>query len=106
MSRIGQPELPPIVFEGRKYSQIMNGAALDLAQRTGYVSVVDVSEVTLLAIIRIYDVELDGDNEEDIQDVFFTAMDLDAENRRIIIENENGGEYALDLDGWSVSTLD
>jgi len=106
MSRIGMPELPAIVFENRKYDEIRNGGTLGLRQRTGYVSVIDTEKVELLFLIKIYDVVFDPDIEADVQDVFFTRMELDAAARRIVIENERGGRFALDLDSLEVSPLD
>ena len=106
MSRIGQADLEAIEFEGRKYAQIMNGAALDLPQRTGYLSVIDIAAAELVALIRVYEVEYDPGLEADVQDVFFTLMELEADARRIVIENEHGERFALNLDGLSVDVLD
>lgn len=106
MSRIGQPGLPDIEFEGRKYAQIMNGAALDLRQRTGYLSIIDMSSSTLVTIVRIYTVDVDESQEEDVEDVFFTSMDLDSESRQIIIENENGEAFAFNLNDWNVTNVE
>lgn len=103
LSRVGQPELPAIPFEGRRYEQIMNGDALDLPQRTGYLAVFDAATGSRLALIKVYDVEFDPDMEADVQDVFFTRMELDEAARRIVIENERGKVFYVTIDDQQVS---
>ncbi len=102
MSRIGQQMMPPIIFEGRRYEQIMNGEALDLPQRTGYLGVFDDATDAIIAMVKVYDVNFDPNLEADVQDVFFTRMDLDQAGRRILIDNERGKSFAVDLDSLTV----
>ncbi len=104
-SRVGQPDQPPITVDGRRYEQIVNGAALDLDQRTGYLAVFDAESGSRLHLVRVYDVPFDPDLEADVQDVFFTSMRLDDSGHAIIIENERGGRFSVDLDSLTVSAL-
>lgn len=102
-SRVGQPAMAPILFEGRRYEQIINGAALDLPQRTGYLAVFDAETGTRVALVQVYDVPFDPDLEADVQDIFFTRMELNADARRIEIENERERRFHVALDGLSVT---
>ena len=104
-SRVGQAPTQPILFEGRKYEQITNGAALELDQRTGYLAVFDAETGTRQALIKVYVVPFDPTLEADVQDIFFTTMVLDDSTRRILIENERGASFAVDLDTHAVQAL-
>jgi len=101
-SRVGQPLLPPIVFEGRRYEQIDNAERLGLPQRTGYLAVFDNQTNERITNVKVYDVAFNPDKEADVQDVFFTRMQLDEAARKIVIENERGKRFTVDLDGYSV----
>jgi hypothetical protein len=104
-SRVGQAPTPPILFEGRRYEQIINGAALELDQRTGYLAVFDADTGHREALIKIYVVPFDPTLEADVQDIFFTSMTLDKTARRIVIENERHAMFAVDLDTQEVQAI-
>jgi hypothetical protein len=106
MSRIGQPETPPIVFENRRYEQVMNGESQGLPQRTGYLAVFNAASNERITEIKVYDVNFNPDLEADVQDVFFTSMELDHAGRRILIYNERGKGFAVDLDSFTVTPQD
>lgn len=103
-SRIGVPDVPAIEFEGKRYEQIDNGENEQLDQRTGYLAVIDSATNRRLQAIKVYPVEFDPDMEADVQDVFFTRMELQAPQRRLLIENERGQRFFVDLDSGTVSS--
>jgi hypothetical protein len=105
-SRIGQPRLKPVVFEGKRYEQIMNGEREGLSQRTGLLAIYDDSTNKRIAVVKIYDVARDPRVESDVQDVFFVRMELDAPKRELRIENERHKHFALDIDQRIVRALD
>lgn len=56
-----------------------------------------------LALIKVYDVEFGPDMEVDVQDVFFTRMELDEARRRIVVENERGKVFCFGIDDQQVT---
>jgi hypothetical protein len=102
-SRIGQPALPPILFEGKRYQQIMNGEREGLSQRTGLMSIVDLQGNTR-SVIKIYDVPREPGLEADAGDVFFTKFELDAGRRQIVVENERGQVFIYRIDDGRVQS--
>lgn len=96
-SRVGQPALPPVVFEGRRYQQIMNGEREGLSQRTGLMEVVDLKSGTR-TLVKVYDYPREEGLEADVGDVFFTALSLDPARRELCIENERGQRFAYGVD--------
>lgn len=102
-SRIGPPDVEPVVFEGRRYEQVANGEDRNLDQRTGYLAVIDVASQKQLAAIKVYVVPFDPDMEADVQDVFMVRLELQAGERRLLVENERGNRFYVALDGYAVS---
>lgn len=104
-SRVGQPSMPEIIFEGKRYMQIENGERLGL-QRTGLMGIFDASSNKRLAVVKIYDEQRQPGVEADIQDVFFTRFELVADKRELLIENERRKRFAFEIDTRRVRPLD
>jgi hypothetical protein len=104
-SRVGQPSMPEITFEGKRYMQIENGERFGL-QRTGLMAVFDAGSNKRLAIVKIYDEGRQLGVEADIQDVFFIRFELQADKRELLIENERKKRFAYEIDTQRVRPLD
>lgn len=104
-SRVGLPALPPIVFEGKRYQQIMNGEREGLGQRTGLMEVVDLARGTRV-VVKVYDYPRKAEREADVGDVFFKAWELDAARRELRIENERGQRFGYRIDDGSVRAIE
>lgn len=102
-SRIGPPDVEPVVFEGRRYAQILNGEDDHLDQRTGYLAVTDLRTGERLAAVKVYAVAFDHDLEADVQDVFFVHLELQSAERRLLVENEHGQRFHVAIDGYAVT---
>jgi len=105
-SRVGQPRMKPIVFEGKRYEQVQNGMREGLGQRTGLMAVYDVASNKRIAVVKVYGVEHDPSVEQDIQDVFFTRFELIADKRELLIENERHKRFAYNIDACTVRAID
>jgi hypothetical protein len=101
-SRIGPGYLPPVVFEGKRYEEVMNGELIGLEQRTGYMAIYDEVSGARLHVIKIYESMHDPDIEADVQDVFFTVFEMIPDKREILIGDERGERYAYGIDDGSV----
>ncbi len=102
-SRIGPPDVAAVEFEGRRYAQIAHGEDDHLDQRTGYLAVTDMATGRRLASVKVYAVAFDPDLEADVQDVFFVRLELQASERRLLIENERGQRFRVAIDGYAVT---
>lgn len=103
MSRIGIPGVKPVEFEGKRYEQIIYGEREQLDQRTGYLAVIDSRTNQRLKAIKVYDVAFDKNMEADVQDVFFLRMELQADKRRLLVENERGKRFFVNIDNFTVA---
>ena len=102
-SRIGPPDVEPVEFEGRRYAQVINGEDDHLDQRTGYLAVTELASGQRVASIKVYAVAFDPDMEADVQDVFFVHLELQAADRRLLVENEHGQRFHVAIDGYAVT---
>ena len=102
-SRIGPPDVAPVEFEGKRYVQINNGEDQKLDQRTGYLAVIDVASGKQVSAIKVYHVPFNPDMEADVQDVFMVRLELQADQRRLLVENEHAKTFYVSLDGYAVT---
>jgi hypothetical protein len=105
-SRVSQPALPPITFEGKRYQQIMNGEREGLGQRTGLMAVTDLVSGKRVAVVKVYDFPRDPGLEADAGDVFFKMFTIDAARREIVIDNERRQRFAYGIDTGIVRLVD
>ena len=95
--RLAPDPVAPVSFEGRRYEAIQFGKARGLGQNGGYVAAIDEASGRELWVQRIYRIRYDRGLEGDKQDVFITGLTLLPEARTLVIENERGARYRLNL---------
>lgn len=97
-------QVEPVFFEGVRYEVLHWGRSRGLNQNGGYVVAVDEKgAVVRRKLIKVYDVVYSGDMEQDKLDVFITQLLLDKEARALIVDNEKGEKYIIDLKSKKVS---
>jgi len=95
-SRGRPPAVSPVVHDGVRYEQVKNLTAEGLPPG-GYVMATQVSSGKRLWISRVYESKVDPNIEADVQWTFFKAMSLDAAQGVLVIEDEKGRTYRVDL---------
>jgi hypothetical protein len=101
--RSGPDPVEPVSFGGTRYEAMQWGKARGLEQNGGYVAAIDEKTGDELWLLKVYDVSYDGDMEDDKQDVFVTSLELDRDGRRLMVDNEAGNRFAIDLATRTVS---
>ncbi len=96
------PVPTPVTHEGVRYQAVLWGRARGLPQNGGYVAAVDERTGAELWLAKIYDRRPDNGMEEDRLDVFITRLELSADARSLLVTNELGAVYRLDLQTRSV----
>ena len=102
--RAEAPEPAPVTAKGVRYAALPWGKVRGLGQNGGYVAAYDRGGRELW-VLKVYDVTYDKTREEDKQDVFITRLALDAEARHLVVENERGAIYSVDLRTRAVRAL-
>jgi hypothetical protein len=97
-SRIPPPDVPPVEYKGIRYAQEMQGLDHGFDQATGYLVAYDVKTNEQLWAVKVYEVETVPGLEPDVQWIYFKSMSLVPGRDELLIENEVGGRYIVDLE--------
>lgn len=92
--RGGPQDVEPVIYDGVKYVAVHWGFVRKLEQNGGYVEAFDQRTGKQLWRIRVYMITYDG-REKDVQDVFITKLGI--EQGRLIVTNEKGEKFSVDL---------
>lgn len=103
--RTAPADVPPIVHKGVRYEVVHWGKARGLGQNGGLVAAVDAASGRELWVVRVFAIDYTVDKEPDRLDVFITSMKLDRDRRRLVLTDENGRRFGLDLATRKVTPL-
>ncbi len=95
-SRGRAPIVSPIIHDAVRYEQVSNVNAEGLPPG-GYVSATQVASGKRLWIRQVYETRLSAHLEADVQWTFFKTMTLDETQGLLVIEDEHGRTYRVDL---------
>ena len=101
--RVARPVPPPVVTGAVKYVVVPWAAQSGLGHNGGYIEARDAKSDTKLWGVTVYHVEYTPKLEKDVQDVFITSLTLDADKNRLIVVNEAGHTYWVDLGSRTVT---
>lgn len=101
--RSGPEPVAPVRIGNTRYESLPFGKARGLEQNGGYIVAYDEGSGRELWTLKVYNVTYDPDMEDDKQDVFITALTFDKSRHRLLIENEEGNRFAVDLVSRAVS---
>lgn len=85
----------PVSLGGKTFRVVHWGKERGLDQNGGYVEAI-AADGRVLWAVKVYAVKYDGAMEEDIQDVFITALAVGPEPDSLAVTDERGGEYLVD----------
>lgn len=94
--RAGPAAAAPVTIGQVRYEAVPWGRIRELDQNGGYIAAIDENSGQELWILKVYDVRYDGDMEDDKQDLFITRIES-KDSRTLLIENENGERFIVDL---------
>jgi hypothetical protein len=97
----------PVSFNGIRYEVIHFGKARGLKQNGGYLAKFDERTGDETGLIKVYKVKYSwwGGKERDKQDNFITSLELDTIASKLVVYNERGASYSVDLDTERVEIL-
>lgn len=102
--RIPAPQICAITQGGIRYEQVKNGLLAGLDQMGGYLLAKDDVSGELLWTLKVYDNQRQAGKEGDAQDVFFKSIQLQS-NGSLLIENERGKRFIVDLGARTVAAI-
>lgn len=100
------PEALPVVLGGLRFEAPLWTRSRGLPQNGGYIVAIDVATGAERWIVKVYDA-LPGDGKEaDKQDVFIAELRPAADAHALLVTDERGRRFRLDLRTHSVTSLD
>ncbi len=96
--------VPPVVRNGIRYEQNLGASEAEFGQVGGVLSARDAKTGALLWSLKVYDNKRRPKLEGDVQDVFFRSMVFDPQGR-LVIENERGQRFAVDVGARTATPL-
>lgn len=96
------PELDPIVIDGVVYKELRQGNKLGYEQKGGFLVATDKKTDEILWHVRIYEIQFVTTKETDVQEVFFTRMELLPGGTEILVENELEKQFIVNLKNRTV----
>lgn len=100
----GPPPAPPSVSaKGIRYQAIPWGRRRGLDQNGGYIAAVDEATGHELWLLRVYAIPQDPEMEADKQDLFISRLALADGGRTLLVTDERGGRYRVDLSSRAVT---
>jgi len=93
--RAAPKDVPPVIFEGLKYSAPPWGWSNGKKQNGGYIEATSLETGKLLWELRVYEIKYDPNWEGDAQDIFITSLKIVDGNLEIL--NEAGDKFVVDL---------
>lgn len=105
MSREGPDPVEPVVSGNVRYEAVHWGKAVGLEQNGGYIRAFDAGSGEELWTLKIYDIDYSRDMEPDRLDVFITGLTLSDGGRTLLIDDEDGRRFAVDLGTRAVQAV-
>ncbi len=104
-SRRAPRRVEPIVLAGVRYEQVIGKLLPEQDESGRYLAAYDVATDKLLWGVKVFDTPQIADLERDVQAVFFASMQLDADAHALLIANERGRHFAVNLATHAVSEM-
>lgn len=97
------PEPAALLHKGVRYEAVHWTQARGLGQNGGYVQALDPATGSVLWVHRIHAIAYDPAMEQDKQDRFITQLAVAENGEALLVADERGGRYLLDLRTHRVS---
>ena len=103
--RLAPPNVSPVVYQGIRYEALQWGKERGLEQNGGYVIGYNVDTDQEVRLLKVYTVSYDRGLEGDKLDLFIKNIYLETDNNRLIVEDERGRRFRVDLDTQKVEII-
>lgn len=102
-SRAAPPQVPPVVIDGIRYSQVIDGRRQGVGDHGGWLLASDAKTGATLWTAQVYEVHIDPADETDVQEVYFETMTRVAGKKALAIRNEMGNSFVIDVETRQVT---
>lgn len=96
LRRVRVPPVEPVTAHGVRY-ETYSGNFQRFNYERGVIAAVDPTTEEELWALLIYETKLDPRWEKDIQEVFITDLRLEDDDTKLVVVNQRGKTYVVDL---------
>jgi hypothetical protein len=105
--RRAPPQVAAVTLDGVRYEQaVLTHDEAGGGQRTGYLAAHGGTSDERLWRVRVYELQVDPQLEGDVQEVWFATMTASPGGHELLIANERGDRFAVDVRTRAVRKLD
>jgi len=97
------PTAKPVVHQGIRYEQLRGARARGFEQNGGVIAAIEVKGGKELWTLQVYKTEYDQHEERDAQDVYIEEMRIDAKANALILRDERGRSFSINLKDRSIT---
>lgn len=103
--RVGPVAVAPVVTNGVRIEALNASRRRGLPQNGGYLEAFDVTSGRSLWLLQVYHIDYDGKMEEDVQDRFIEKLDLKPDGENLLVTDEFGKRFEVNLGSRKVTSL-
>lgn len=103
--RAGPDPVAPIVVGGLRFEVPHWGRNVGEQQNGGFLAACDSTTGERLWVVRVYEALYDARREKDVQDVFIVNVALGNSAEELLIEDEEGRRYRLEIPTRTITAI-
>jgi outer membrane protein assembly factor BamB len=104
--RMAPKKVAPLSVNGVRYEVTLRGRSRGFTQPGGVIVAIDEKTGKEIWILQAYTVTYERDEEQDVQNVFITEIALSGNGKALLITNERGERYSVNLEDRSILKFD
>ena len=103
--RVGQPDVEAVTVRGLRFEALRKTRAHGFDQNGGVIVALDVASGKEQWTLKVYTIEYIPKLETDVQDIFITALAASADATKLLVTDERGRRFEVDIAARSVKPL-
>jgi hypothetical protein len=92
------PKVEPVTAGKIRYEALRGARSRGFNQNGGVIAAVDTKTDKELWTLLVYETKYDANEEADVQDVFITRLKLADKGKTLVVENEKGKKFTVDIE--------
>ena len=103
--RLGQPDVEPVTIGKSRFEVLRKSRARGFDQNGGVIAAIDPGSGKEQWTLKVYTIEYVPKLETDVQDIFITAFAKSADGKNLLVTDERGRRFEVDVAARSAKPL-
>ena len=100
--RTGPPDVKPVQIGSLRFEAVHWG---HLDQNGGVIAAIDVESGKEQWVLKVYQIDYDPMEEKDVQDIFIKTLEAAPDARHLLVKDERGRRFEVDITERRVRAL-